>query len=110
MQHHSGEHIVSGLAHARYGCDNVGFHMGADVITIDFNVELSWSRYRSWRRRPTAISGRIIRCRLHTPPGRSGSSWEYRSKKELTGRVRIVSSPERIPVPAAGPMSLLRDR
>ena len=40
MQHHSGEHIVSGLAHAMFGCDNVGFHMGSDVITIDLNVEL----------------------------------------------------------------------
>ena len=40
MQQHSGEHIVSGLAHAKYGCDNVGFHMGSDVVTIDLNVEL----------------------------------------------------------------------
>ena len=40
MQNHSGEHIVSGLAHAKYGCDNVGFHMGAGTITIDLNVEL----------------------------------------------------------------------
>ena len=41
MQHHSGEHIVSGIAHARYGCENVGFHMGSDVITIDLSVELT---------------------------------------------------------------------
>ncbi len=27
MQNHSGEHIVSGLIHKRYGYDNVGFHM-----------------------------------------------------------------------------------
>ena len=41
MQQHSGEHIVSGLIHASYGYDNVGFHMGHDVITIDFNGELT---------------------------------------------------------------------
>ena len=40
MQHHSGEHIVSGIAHAKWGCDNVGFHMGSDFITIDLNVLL----------------------------------------------------------------------
>ena len=28
MQGHSGEHLVSGLIHAKYGYDNVGFHMG----------------------------------------------------------------------------------
>ena len=37
MQGHSGEHLVSGLIHAKYGYDNVGFHMGAEEITIDLN-------------------------------------------------------------------------
>ena len=37
MQQHSGEHIVSGLVHEDFGYDNVGFHMGSDVITIDFS-------------------------------------------------------------------------
>ena len=37
MQQHSGEHIVSGILHSRYGCHNTGFHMGADVTTIDFD-------------------------------------------------------------------------
>ena len=40
MQQHSGEHIVSGILHAMYGCHNVGFHMGADVITIDFDYPI----------------------------------------------------------------------
>ena len=39
MQQHSGEHIVSGLAHALWGCENVGFHLGAEVVTIDFRSE-----------------------------------------------------------------------
>ncbi len=37
MQQHSGEHIVSGLICARYGCDNVGFHLGEEAVVIDFN-------------------------------------------------------------------------
>ena len=37
MQQHSGEHICSGLICERFHCDNVGFHMGADVVTIDFD-------------------------------------------------------------------------
>ena len=37
MQQHSGEHILSGLLNARFGCHNVGFHVGADLITIDFD-------------------------------------------------------------------------
>ena len=35
MQQHTGEHIISGLIHAAYGYDNVGFHMGHDEVTVD---------------------------------------------------------------------------
>ena len=93
MQNHSGEHIVSGLAHAKWGCDNVGFHMGAEVITIDLNIPLSLEQLEEleaeanrylWQDRPVAV----------TYPSREElSSLEYRSKKELTGQVRIVSFP-----------------
>lgn len=41
MQGHSGEHIMSGTVHRLFGCDNVGFHMGEDGMTIDFSTELS---------------------------------------------------------------------
>ena len=33
MQQHSGEHIVSGIVHRLYGWENLGFHMGSDLIT-----------------------------------------------------------------------------
>ncbi|MBQ8232410.1 MAG: alanyl-tRNA editing protein, partial [Lachnospiraceae bacterium] len=41
MQQHSGEHIVSGLVHARFGYDNVGFHLGKEEVTLDFNGSLT---------------------------------------------------------------------
>ena len=37
MQQHTGEHIFSGLVHKHFGYDNVGFHMGTDEVTVDFN-------------------------------------------------------------------------
>ena len=93
MQHHSGEHIVSGLAHAMYGCDNVGFHMGSDVITIDLNMELSEEQVRAletaanqylWEDRPVQIT---------YPSSEELEHLEYRSKKDIQGQVRIVSFP-----------------
>ena len=41
MQNHCGEHIVSGIVHRIYGFNNVGFHMGSDVITVDFDGVLT---------------------------------------------------------------------
>ena len=35
IQNHSGEHILSGLIHAKYGY-NVGFHMGSDAVTLGY--------------------------------------------------------------------------
>lgn len=91
MQHHSGEHIVSGLAHTMYGCDNVGFHMGADVITIDFNVELSQEQVRELE----AAANRYIwgdhPVQITYPSPEELAHLEYRSKKAIEGQVRIVS-------------------
>ena len=44
MQLHSGEHILSGVVHRRFGYENVGFHMGADFVTIDFSGMLTPER------------------------------------------------------------------
>ena len=40
MQQHTGEHIVSGIIHKMFGSHNVGFHMGSDVVTIDFDTPI----------------------------------------------------------------------
>ena len=37
MQQHTGEHIVSGIVHERFGYNNVGFHLGSDYCTMDFD-------------------------------------------------------------------------
>lgn len=93
MQNHSGEHIVSGLAHARWGCENVGFHMGSETITIDFDrvldggqleeLEEAANRYL-WQDRPV---------RVEWPDAETLERMTYRSKKALSGRVRIVTFP-----------------
>ena len=94
MQQHSGEHICSGLICARFGCDNVGFHMGADIVTIDFNAEISWDALMEIE----AAANRYIYedhpidIQLHR--GAELDAIDYRSKKPLEGDVRIVTFPE----------------
>ena len=41
MQQHSGEHMFSGLVHGLFGYDNVGFHIGTEAVTMDFNGPLT---------------------------------------------------------------------
>ena len=39
-EQHTGEHILSGLAHKLFGAKNVGFHMAEDYCTIDLDAYL----------------------------------------------------------------------
>lgn len=93
MQNHSGEHIVSGLAHRLFGCENVGFHMGEDCMTIDFDRELSWQQLMEVE----TLANEAVRENLPVlcsfPEGEALEKLEYRSKLDLTENVRIVTIP-----------------
>ncbi|MCD8347329.1 MAG: alanyl-tRNA editing protein, partial [Lachnospiraceae bacterium] len=95
MQQHSGEHIVSGLVHAAYGYDNVGFHMGSDVVTIDFNGELDEEALHQIEARTNEVIWQNQETRIFYPSAEELKTLPYRSKKELTGAVRIVEFPVR---------------
>lgn len=93
MQQNSGEHLVSGLIHQHFGFDNVGFHMGADAVTIDFSGEISQEDMQ----RIEAEANRVIWANLERellfPDAETLSTLDYRSKKELSGWVRLVRFP-----------------
>lgn len=93
MQQHSGEHIVSGLICAAKGCNNVGFHMGADTVVIDFDAPLTQAELAEielaanrviWENRPFLVT---------YPDPAALAALDYRSKKALSGAVRIVECP-----------------
>ena len=90
MQQHSGEHIVSGLVHSRFGYDNVGFHMGADVITIDFSGELTPEQLREIEHAANEVIWRNVPITTFYPSAETLALLPYRSKKALTGAVRLV--------------------
>lgn len=94
MQQHSGEHIVSGLIHAQYGYDNVGFHMGKEEMTIDLNGALTWEQLMEIERKANRIIYENLFIHAYYPSEEERNEIDYRSKKELTGEVRIVEIPD----------------
>lgn len=90
MQQHSGEHLVSGTVHNRFGYENVGFHMGSEVITIDFSGELSPKDLREVEVAVNDVIYQNIMTEFLYPDEKTLPSIPYRSKKELSGWVRIV--------------------
>ena len=93
MQQHSGEHIVSGIIHERFGYHNVGFHMGAELVTIDFDgpipaealaeIELEANR---------AVWGNTA-LHIWYPSEEELPTVGYRSKRALPWPVRVVEVP-----------------
>ena len=94
MQQHSGEHILSGLLCSLYDCSNVGFHLGADTVTIDYDRELTWEQVLEAERQANEAIWRDTPAEITFPAPDALAQLDYRSKKELTGQVRIVSFPD----------------
>ncbi len=93
MQQHSGEHIISGILCHDYHCDNVGFHLGAEAVTIDYNAEISWEQALDAERKANEIIWADAPVEVQYPSPEALKTMDYRSKKELTGQVRIVTFP-----------------
>ncbi len=88
MQQHTGEHIVSGLVHKLYGYDNVGFHLGSDDVTFDFNGPLT----REQLDKIELLANEIVykNAPIFTYYPDNPKTLEYRSKTDISGPVRIV--------------------
>jgi len=91
MQSHSGEHIVSGVVHSLFGYDNVGFHMSEAVMTVDFSGVLSQDdieRVEEYSNRAIYANEKIT---ASYPSEAEADVLEYRSKKEITEGLRVIT-------------------
>ena len=93
MQQHSGEHICSGLICGRCHCDNVGFHMGTDMVTIDFNADIPWEELLEIEAQANQYIYEDHPIDIQFHQGAELDAIDYRSKKPLEGDVRIVAFP-----------------
>ena len=93
MQNHSGEHIVSGLVHHKFGYNNVGFHMGKDTVSIDFDGEFSVEDMCRFEQEANARIWANEQVDITSYTEEEAETVEYRSKKELHGVVRVVTFP-----------------
>lgn len=93
MQQHTGEHIFSGLVHKHFGYDNVGFHMGADEVTVDFNGIITQEQLDALEDEANQLIYDNVPVHVFYPSKEELDQLDYRSKKELTGVVRIVEIP-----------------
>ena len=93
MQQHAGEHIVSGIIHKRYGWHNVGFHMGSDVVTIDFDGPVPAEDLQAIEDAANDAIWQDLPIKCWYPSPEELPTVPYRRKKDLPWPVRIVEFP-----------------
>ena len=114
-ENHSGEHLLAGLIHSRFGYNNVGFHMELSGenphVTVDFNGGLSEQEIEELEREVNAVIRRNIPVeeryveeeekeeekekeeKGEEKEGERKGEPEFRQKKVLSGAVRVISFP-----------------
>ena len=93
MQQHTGEHIVSGIIHRRYGYHNVGFHMGSEMIEIDFDGFVPAEDLAVIEREANQALWKNLLVRCWYPSEEELPNVFYRTKRALPWPVRIVQVP-----------------
>ena len=93
MQQHSGEHIFSGIVNSLYGYNNVGFHLGTEVVTLDFDGELGEADICKVENLVNEVVWKNLEIKVTFPSDEELTKIKYRSKIEIDDQVRIVEIP-----------------
>ena len=91
MQNHSGEHLLMGVIHNKYGYENVGFHLGSSGVTLDLNGVISAEELRECERKANELIAADLPITISYPAPEELPLLKYRSKLEMTENVRLVT-------------------
>ncbi len=90
MQCHTAEHILCGIIHSRFGYENVGFHLGEDIVTFDVNGVLSAEEIEQVERLANEAVFANMPITAFFPEKEELADIQYRSKLDITEGVRLV--------------------
>ena len=93
MQQHSGEHMVSGIIHSLYGYQNMGFHIGSELVTVDVAGPVPAEELQRIEDLTNAAIWANSAVKSWYPTAEELPGIPYRFKKTLEGPVRIVEFP-----------------
>lgn len=94
MQNHTAEHIVSGLVHTLYSYNNVGFHLGHDEVTMDYDGTFLPEDLETIEKRANEVVYQNLAVTAVYYTKEEAAALFYRSKIEIDGAIRIVTIPD----------------
>ena len=82
------------LCTLKFKYENVGFHMDdCDIVTVDFNGPMTEEELKAIEKAANDAVAADVPVEELFPSASELETLDYRSKKELTGRVRIIDIP-----------------
>ena len=93
MQQHTGEHIISGLVSRHFGYHNVGFHLGTEEVTMDYDGVLTQEDLEQIEEEANEAVAKNLSVVVLYPSEEELKNITYRSKIEIEGQIRIVQIP-----------------
>ncbi len=90
MQCHTAEHILCGIIHRLYGLENVGFHLGEELVTFDVSAPLTRAELDTVEELANRAVFDNIPVETLTPLPEELASLSYRAKLDIKEGVRIV--------------------
>lgn len=92
MQNHSGEHILSGLIHSKYGFNNIGFHLSDDaMVTLVVDGVLTREQVMELEQEVNSVIYANLQITDSYPDKEELANISYRSKIEIDGQVRLIT-------------------
>lgn len=92
MQQHTGEHILTGVIHNRFGYNNVGFHLSDDApVTLDLDGTLTAEQIAEMELLANEVVYANLPVTASYPTKEELPSLTYRSKIEIEGQVRLIT-------------------
>ena len=93
MQQHTGEHIISGIIHRMFGHGNSGFHVGEQVMEVDFDGPIPADALAQIEQEANEAVWQDIPLKCWYPDEETLPTVFYRTKRALPWPVRIVQVP-----------------
>ena len=93
MQQHTADHLFSGLVHRELGLANIGFHIGEELVHMDFGAEITPVEIDRLELEANRLIAENRPIRVLFPDDATLAGMDLRSKKELAeleGAVRVV--------------------
>ncbi|MDH8678389.1 DHHA1 domain-containing protein [Fusibacter bizertensis] len=90
MQQHTGQHILSSCAEKLYEANTIGFHIGADYVTIDLDQKLTQDQIVKIENSANQVIYSNKEVIAHYPTAEELANMPLRKQPKVTENIRVI--------------------